>query len=121
MVSLGRVCVVPMLQTFLDLDSSVFQRVCGRGKQNLAIPQRVHIYKGIGRDWAARGDVELLAGKKMESSRKFFGEKTREFLGDRCLGLASLVRRQPADYLVLGETLSCFYIRLKLFEDGLTD
>ena len=82
MVSLGRVYVVLMLQTFLGLvTSSVFQRVCRRGKQNLAIPQRVHIYKGIGKGWIAKGDVELLAGKEMESSRKFFGKKYKRASG----------------------------------------
>lgn len=46
---LGRVYVVLMLQTWLDLmASSVFQRVCRRGKQKLAAPQRVHVYKGLG-------------------------------------------------------------------------
>lgn len=77
-MSLGRVYVVRMLQTWLDLVAPpVFQRVCRRGKQILGIPQRVHIYKRVGRGWAAKGGVELLTGKEMESSRKFFGEKKK--------------------------------------------
>lgn len=57
------------------LASSVFQRVYGRGKRKLDIPQWAHIHRGISRVWAAKGDMELLTGKKMWSSRKFFEEK----------------------------------------------